>query len=56
MASYYYILAVGDLDDDGIDEMIVRGRGFEQEEDILEIWTWEDGAPVRIHRIIPGIE
>jgi hypothetical protein len=56
MASYYYALAVGDLDGDGIDEMVVRGRGFEQEEDILEIWTWERDSPVRIHRIIPGSE
>ena len=43
---YYYVLAVGDLDGDGIDELIVRRMEFEAEEDNLELWSWERGGPV----------
>jgi hypothetical protein len=50
-ASYYYILAVGDLDGDGIDELIAREMVFESEQDDLEIWAWERGAPATIHKI-----
>jgi hypothetical protein len=50
-ASYYYVLAVGDLDGDGIDELIARKMVFESEQDDLEIWAWERGAPATIHKI-----
>lgn len=49
--SHYQVLAVGDLDGDGIDELIVRDHVFEAEEDNLEIWAWENDAPVQIHKI-----
>src|SRR5262249_35781715 len=49
--SYYYVLAVGDLDGDGIDELIVRRMEFEAEEDNLELWAWEHDGPVRLHKI-----
>jgi hypothetical protein len=48
---YYYVLAVGDLDGDGIDELIVRRMEFEAEEDNLELWAWEHDGPVRLHKI-----
>jgi hypothetical protein len=38
---YYYVLAVGDLDGDGIDELVARRMEFEAEEDHLELWAWE---------------
>jgi hypothetical protein len=50
-SSYYYVLAVGDLDGDGIDELVVRHMEFEAEEDNLELWAWEHGGPVTIHKI-----
>jgi hypothetical protein len=46
---YYYVLAVGDLDGDGIDELVVRRKEFEAEGDSLELWAWERGGPVTIH-------
>jgi hypothetical protein len=48
-ATYYYILATGDLDGDGIDELITRQMVFESEEDDIEILAWENGAPVWIN-------
>lgn len=36
-ASYYYVLALGDLDGDGIDEPITRKLVLEPEADSLEI-------------------
>jgi hypothetical protein len=48
---YYYVLAVGDLDGDGIDELVVRRMEFEAEEDHLELWAWEHGGPVTIDEI-----
>jgi hypothetical protein len=50
-SSYYYVLAVGDLDGDGIDELVVRRMEFEAEEDNLELWAWEHGGPVTIHKV-----
>lgn len=50
-AGYYYILAVGDLDGDGIDELITRKMVYEAEEDSLEIMAWERGAPVLVHEM-----
>lgn len=47
-ATYYYILAAGDLDGDGIDELITRQMVFESEEDDIELMAWESGAPVWI--------
>ena len=49
--SYYYVLAVGNLDGDGIDELIVRRIEFETEEDNLELWAWEHDGPVRLYKI-----
>jgi hypothetical protein len=46
---YYYVLAVGDLDGDGIDELVARRMEFEAEQDNLELWAWEQGGPVTIH-------
>jgi hypothetical protein len=50
-AAYYYVLAVGDLDGDGIDELITREQVYEAEEDSLEIMAWERGAPVVVHEM-----
>jgi hypothetical protein len=47
-ATYYYILAAGDLDGDGIDELITRQMVVESEEDDIELMAWENGAPVWI--------
>jgi len=47
-ATYYYILAAGDLDADGIDELITRQMVFEAEDDNIELMGWEHGAPVWI--------
>jgi hypothetical protein len=38
---YYYVLAVGDLDGNGIDELIVSRMEFEAEEANLELWAKE---------------
>jgi hypothetical protein len=50
--SYYYVLATGDLNGDGIDELVAEEEGFEKEQDDLELWAWERGAPVTIHRML----
>jgi hypothetical protein len=42
---------VGDLDGDGIDELIVRRMEFEAEEDNLELWAWEHDGPVTLDKI-----
>jgi hypothetical protein len=47
-ATYYYILAAGDLDGDGVDELITRQMVFESEEDDIELMAFENGAPVWI--------
>jgi hypothetical protein len=47
-AAYYYVLAAGDLDGDGIDELITRQMVFESEDDNIELMAWENGAPVWI--------
>jgi hypothetical protein len=47
-ATYYYVLAAGDLDGDGIDELVTRQMVFESEEDDIELMAWENGAPVWI--------
>jgi len=49
--SYYYLLATGDLNGDGIDEMVADETGFERELDNLELWAWERGAPVTIRKM-----
>jgi hypothetical protein len=48
---YYYVLAAGDLDGDGIDELVVKRVEFEAEQDNLEIWAWEHGGPVTIDKL-----
>jgi hypothetical protein len=48
---YFYVLATGDLDGDGIDEMVVRETVFEAEEDYVQLWAWERGMPVTISKI-----
>jgi hypothetical protein len=45
---YYLALAIGDLDGDGIDEMVVSECVFEGEDDVHQLWSWERGAPVVI--------
>ena len=47
-STYYYVLAVGDLDGDGIDEMVTRQMVFESEDDNIELMAFENGAPVWI--------
>jgi hypothetical protein len=48
---YYYVLAIGDLDGNGIDELIVNRIEFEAEESLLELWAWEHGGPVVIQKL-----
>ena len=48
---YFYMLATGDLDGDGIDEMVVREMIFEAEDDYVQLWAWERGRPVAISKI-----
>jgi len=48
---YFYMLATGDLDGDGIDELVVREMAFEVEEDQVQLWAWERGMPVTISKI-----
>lgn len=48
---YFYMLAIGDLDGDGIDELVVREMLFEAEEDYVQLWAWERGMPVTISKI-----
>jgi hypothetical protein len=48
---YFYLLATGDLDGNGIDEMVVREMVFEAEEDYVQLWAWERGMPVAISKI-----
>ncbi|WP_156917961.1 FG-GAP repeat protein [Bradyrhizobium sp. Cp5.3] len=50
-SNYFYVLATGDLDGDGIDEMVVREMVFEGEEDLVQLWAWERGMPVTISKI-----
>jgi hypothetical protein len=50
-SDYFYVLASGDLDGDGIDEMVVREMVFEAEEDYVQLWAWERGMPVTISKI-----
>jgi hypothetical protein len=50
--SYYYVLAAGDLDGDGIDEFVARSMDYEPEEDSLEILGWERGKPVTIYKMV----
>ncbi|WP_128089642.1 hypothetical protein [Bradyrhizobium viridifuturi] len=52
-SDYFYLLATGDLDGDGIDEMVVREMIFEAEEDYVQLWAWERGIPVAVSKI-PG--
>jgi hypothetical protein len=47
-SAYYYVLAAGDLDGDGIDELITRQMAYESEEDDIELIAWENRAPVWI--------
>jgi hypothetical protein len=48
---YFYLLATGDLDGDGIDEMVAREMVFEAEEDYVQLWAWDGGMPVTISKI-----
>jgi hypothetical protein len=48
---YFYVLANGDLDGDGIDEIVVREMVFEAEDDYVQLWAWERGMPVTISKI-----
>jgi hypothetical protein len=48
---YFYLLATGDLDGDGIDEMVVREMVFEAEDDYVQLWAWERSMPVTIGKI-----
>ncbi|CCD99428.1 hypothetical protein [Bradyrhizobium sp. STM 3809] len=50
-SDYFYLLATGDLDGDGIDEMIAREMVFEGEQDYVQLWAWEHGRPVVICKI-----
>ena len=45
----FEVLAVGDMNGDGIDEWIVRWLAFEAEEDNLVIVSWEKGTLVIVH-------
>jgi hypothetical protein len=45
------VLANGDLDGDGIDEIVVREMIFEAEDDYVQLWAWERGMPVTISKI-----
>jgi hypothetical protein len=48
---YYYVLAIGDLDGDRIDELVARRTEFEAEQDNPELWAWEHGGPVTIRHV-----
>jgi hypothetical protein len=48
---YFYVLATGDLDGNGIDEMVVREMVFEAEDDYVQLWAWERDGPVTISKI-----
>jgi hypothetical protein len=49
--SYYYVLATGDLNSDGIDELVAQEQGSEMDEADIELWAMERGAPVTIYRM-----
>jgi hypothetical protein len=48
---YFYALATGDLDGDGLDELVVREMIFEGEVDYVQLWAWERGMPVAVSKI-----
>ena len=48
LGNFPFFKAIGDLNGDGIDEMIVKELEYEPEDDHLKIFSWENGAPVLI--------